>query len=376
MTEAAETPNNTPIKKTPLNALHRKLGARMVPFSGYEMPLHYQHGIIAEHRQARSHAVLFDVSHMGQAILRGDDAAEALESLVVADLKGMLAGTVKYTLLTNDDGGIIDDLMVIHGGYYLVIVVNAARKEADFAHIRERIGERCGIEIWDDRALLALQGPEAASVFSELAPASRHMLFMTSENLKIGDIPCGVTRSGYTGEDGFEITVPAADAEALASLLLEDSRVTPAGLGARDSLRLEAGLCLYGHDIDATTMPGEAGLAWTIGKRRRQEGGFPGAEAILRQIAEGPPRRRVGIKLDGKVPAREGAEITDKRWKIGVLTSGGYGPSVGGPIGMGYVDTDYAAAGTEVDVIVRGKPQPGRVVKLPFVPHRYFKLTA
>lgn len=375
MTDAAETSSDTPIRKTPLNALHRKLGARLVPFAGYEMPLHYQHGIIAEHQQARAHAVLFDVSHMGQAILRGDDAAEALESLVVADLKGMLAGTVKYTLLTNDDGGIIDDLMVIHGGYYLVIVVNAARKDADFAYIRERIAERCDIEIWDDRALLALQGPQAASVLSQLAPAARHMLFMSAENLKIGDILCGVARSGYTGEDGFEITVPAGDAAALASLLLEDSRVTPAGLGARDSLRLEAGLCLYGHDIDETTMPGEAGLAWTIGKRRRKEGGFPGAEAILRQIAEGPPRRRVGIRLDGKVIAREGAEITDKRWKIGTLTSGGYGPTVGGPIGMGYVDADYAAAGTEVDVIVRGKPQPGRIVKLPFVPHRYVKLT-
>ncbi|HSO43581.1 MAG TPA: glycine cleavage system aminomethyltransferase GcvT [Rhodospirillales bacterium] len=364
-----------PLKTTPLDALHRRLGARMVPFAGYDMPLHYSQGIIAEHLHARSHAVLFDVSHMGQATLRGDEAAEALESLVVADLKGMLVGTVRYTLLTNDQGGIIDDLMVVHGGYYLTIVVNASRKDIDLAHIADHAGQSCEFEIGDDRALLALQGPEAASVLTELAPASRHMLFMTAENLKIGDIACAVTRSGYTGEDGFEISISADDAPALADLLLEDSRVAMAGLGARDSLRLEAGLCLYGQDIDETTTPVEAGLAWTIGKRRRETGGFPGAEIILRQIAEGPSRRRVGIKLDGKVPARAGAEITDKRWTIGTVTSGGYGPSVGGPVAMGYVDADYSAAGTEVDVIVRGKPQPGRVVKLPFVPHRYVKLT-
>ncbi|MBL8659066.1 MAG: glycine cleavage system aminomethyltransferase GcvT [Rhodospirillales bacterium] len=370
MTDAA-----LPLNRTPLDALHRKLGARMVPFAGYDMPLQYGQGIIAEHIHTRTHASLFDVSHMGQAILRGDGAAEALESLVVADLQGMLAGTVRYTLLTNEQGGIIDDLMVIHGGYYLVIVVNAARKEADFAHIVGRIGDRCDIEIWHDRALLALQGPEASKVFSQLAPASRHMLFMTAENFKIGPMICGATRSGYTGEDGFEITVPGEHAGALADLLLEDSRVSMAGLGARDSLRLEAGLCLYGHDIDETTTPVEAGLAWTIGKRRRETGGFPGADIILRQLAEGPPRRRVGIRLEGKVPARAGAEITDKRWTIGTVTSGGYGPSVGGPIAMGYVDADFTEPGTEVEVLVRGKPHPGRVVKMPFVAHRYAKLT-
>lgn len=365
-----------PLKQTPLDALHRRLGARMVPFAGYEMPLHYRQGIIAEHLHTRARASLFDVSHMGQAILRGDGAVEALESLIVADLQGMLAGTVRYTLLTNDQGGIIDDLMVIHGGYYLVIVVNAARKEADFAHIIDRIGDRCDIEIWHDRALLALQGPEAAKVFSQLAPASRHMLFMTAENFKIAKMTCGVTRSGYTGEDGFEITVPADEAAALADLLLEDSQVSMAGLGARDSLRLDAGLCLYGHDIDETTTPVEAGLAWTIGKRRRERGNFPGAEIILRQLAERPQRRRVGIRLDGKVPARAGAEITDKRWTIGTVTSGGYSPSVSGPIAMGYVDIDFAQPDTEVEVLVRGKRHPGRVVKLPFVPHRYVKLSS
>lgn len=369
----AEAP---PLKRTPLDALHRKLGARMVPFAGYEMPLQYRQGIIAEHLHTRARASLFDVSHMGQAILRGDGAVEALESLVVADLEGMLAGTVRYTLLTNDEGGIIDDLMVIHGGYYLVIVVNAARKEEDFAHISARIGDRCDIEIWDDRALLALQGPEASQVLAQLAPASRHMLFMTAENLKIGGMSCGVTRSGYTGEDGYEITLPAGEAAALADLILEDSRVGMGGLGARDSLRLEAGLCLYGHDIDATTTPVEAGLTWTIGKRRREARDFPGAETILRQIADGPSRRRVGLRLDGKVPARAGAEITDGRWTIGAVTSGGFGPSVGGPIAMGYVDSDFAAPGTEVEVVVRGKRHPGRVVKLPFVPNRYAKLSS
>lgn len=365
-----------PLKQTPLHALHRRLGARMVPFAGYEMPLQYRQGIIAEHLQTRARASLFDVSHMGQAILRGDDAIAALESLVVADLQGMPAGTVRYTLLTNEQGGIIDDLMVIHGGYYLVVVVNAARKDADFAHIVERIGERCDIEIWDDRALLALQGPAAAKAFAQLAPASRHMLFMTAENLRIGKISCGVTRSGYTGEDGFEITVPATDASALADLLLEDSQVTMAGLGARDSLRLEAGLCLYGQDIDEGTTPVEAGLAWTIGKRRRETGDFPGAEIILRQLADGPLRRRVGIRLDGKVPARTGAEITDGRWTIGTVTSGSYGPSIESPIAMGYVDSDFAEPETAVEILVRGKPHTGRVVKLPFVPHRYARMTS
>jgi aminomethyltransferase len=362
-----------PLRKSPLDALHRELGAKMVPFAGYEMPLQY-HGIIAEHLHARSQAALFDVSHMGQAIVRGDGASEALERLVVADLQGMAAGTQRYTLMTNDRGGIIDDLMVIQGGYYMVLVVNAARKEADFAHLRENIGERCQFEVWEDRALLALQGPAAVNVLARLAPPCRHMMFMTIENLKIGDIRCGISRSGYTGEDGFEITVPTEDAEQLARILLQEPEVNPAGLGARDSLRLEAGLCLYGNDIDETTTPIEAGLTWAINKRRREEGGFPGDEIILRQMAEGPSRKRVGLQLDGKVPARAGTRITD-RWgkEIGVVTSGGYGPTVGGPIAMGYVDADHAEPKTLVNVIVRGKPLPGRIVKLPFVEHRYAK---
>jgi aminomethyltransferase len=345
----------------------------MVPFAGYEMPLQYR-GIIAEHTQARSEAVLFDVSHMGQAIIRGPDAATALEEVVVADVVGMPAGKVRYTLLTNDQGGIVDDLMVINGGAYLVLVVNAARKEVDFRYLRDALGDRGKLEIWHDRALLALQGPAAAAVMARLAPPSRHMMFMTMENLTIADVKCGVTRSGYTGEDGFEITVPADQCRRVAEILLQENEVLPAGLGARDSLRLEAGFCLYGNDIDERTTPVEAGLAWTIQPRRREEGGFRGDEIILRQLVEGPLRKRVGIVLEGKVPARAGAEIVDSEGKlIGTVTSGGFGPTVGCPIAMGYVPAEHAEAGTPVALRVRGKALPGRVTKLPFVPHRYAK---
>jgi aminomethyltransferase len=364
----------TALKLTPLNALHKTLGAKMVPFAGYEMPLQYK-GIMAEHEHCRSQAAFFDVSHMGLAMLRGDDAADALETLVVSDLKALPAGKLRYTLLTNDAGGIIDDLMVVNSGSYLVVIVNAARKDLDFAYIQDRIGERVSMEIWEDRALLALQGPAAAAVLARLAPASRHMLFMSMETLKIGEIRCGVTRSGYTGEDGFEIVVDSEDARTIAELLLEEPEVMPAGLGARDTLRLEAGLCLYGQDIDETTTPVEAGLGWTINRRRREEGGFPGDEVILRQMAEGPKRKRVGIMLGGRVPARAGARVFDPQGApLGTITSGNYGPSVGGPVAMGYVSTHSAVPETPVIVLVRGKPLPGRVVKLPFVPHRYAKL--
>jgi aminomethyltransferase len=364
----------TALKLTPLNALHKKLGAKMVPFAGYEMPLQYK-GIMAEHEHCRSQAAFFDISHMGLAMLRGDDAADALETLVVSDLKALPAGKLRYTLLTNDAGGIIDDLMVVNSGSYLVVIVNAARKDLDFAYIQDRIGERVSMEIWEDRALLALQGPAAAAVLARLAPASRHMLFMSMETLKIGEIRCGVTRSGYTGEDGFEIVVDSEDARTIAELLLEEPEVMPAGLGARDTLRLEAGLCLYGQDIDETTTPVEAGLGWTINRRRREEGGFPGDEVILRQMAEGPKRKRVGIMLGGRVPARAGARVFDPQGApLGTITSGNYGPSVGGPVAMGYVSTHSAVPETPVIVLVRGKPLPGRVVKLPFVPHRYAKL--
>jgi aminomethyltransferase len=364
----------TALKRLPLDALHKKLGAKMVPFAGYEMPLQYK-GIVAEHEHCRSQAAFFDISHMGLAMLRGEDAAEALETLVVSDLKALPAGKLRYTLLTNDAGGIIDDLMVVNGGSYIVVIVNAARKDVDFAHIQDRIGNRISMEIWEDRALLALQGPASSAVLARLAPASRHMLFMSMETLKIGEIRCGVTRSGYTGEDGFEIVVDSADARTIAELLLEEPEVMPAGLGARDTLRLEAGLCLYGQDIDETTTPVEAGLGWTVNRRRREEGGFPGDEIILRQMAEGPKRKRVGIMLDGRVPARAGAKVIDPHGApLGTITSGNYGPSVGGPVAMGYVSTQSAVPETPVNVVVRGKPLPGRIVKLPFVPHRYATL--
>ncbi|TVR95814.1 MAG: glycine cleavage system aminomethyltransferase GcvT [Rhodospirillales bacterium] len=368
MTDAPEAPA---LKRTPLFDLHRKLGAKMVPFAGYQMPLQYE-GILAEHNHCRREAVLFDVSHMGMALLQGDDVATALETLVVGDIRGLAAGRLRYTLLTNDEGGIVDDLMVINGGYYVVLVVNAARKEVDFALIRDRIGDRIDFEVWTDRALLALQGPAAASVLARLAPPSRHMLFMTMETLTIGEMKCGVTRSGYTGEDGFEIVVDDGHAVELANMILDEPEVMPAGLGARDTLRLEAGLCLYGQDLDETTTPVEAGLAWTIGQRRREEGGFPGDEIILRQMAEGPKRKRVGINLQGKVPARAGAAITDRWGKaLGRVTSGTFGPTVGAPIAMGYVSADHADNNALVSVTVRERPLPGRVVPMPFVPHRY-----
>ena len=361
-----------PAKRTPLYDLHVELGARMVPFAGYAMPLQYR-GIIAEHQHARSGAVLFDVSHMGQATLTGA-CAEAFERLVVGDVQELATGKIRYTLLTNAEGGIIDDLMVAQGGYFLSLVVNAARKAVDFQHIRAAMPEEYVLDVHEDRALLALQGPQAATVLARHAPASRMMLFMTAESMHIGAIKCTVWRSGYTGEDGFEISVAADEAEELARLLLQEPEVAPAGLGARDTLRLEAGLCLYGNDIDETTTPIEASLAWTIGRRRREEGGFLGDGVILRQLVEGARRKRVGIGLDGRVPARTGARIADGTGRpIGVVTSGSFAPSVGAPVAMGYVETDHAAIGTSVCVLIRDKPMPGTVVKLPFVEHRYRK---
>jgi aminomethyltransferase len=360
-----------PLKRTALFDLHIELGAKMVPFAGYEMPLQYR-GIIAEHLHARAKAVLFDVSHMGQVRIEGD-GVDALERLVVADIKGMPAGKVRYTLLTNERGGIIDDLMVTQGGYYLLLVVNASRKHVDLAHLRGNL-DGCDVQLLDDMALLALQGPAASAVLGRLAPASRLMLFMTSETLKIGDVKCGISRTGYTGEDGFEISCAAADADALARMLLAEPEVAPAGLGARDTLRLEAGLCLWGNDIDETTTPVEAGLSWAINRRRREQGGFPGDEIILRQLFEGPARKRVGIRLEGKAPARAGSRIHDRTGAdIGVVTSGGYAPSLGGPVAMGYVDVSAAEPDTPVRLIVRDKPLAGRVVRMPFVETRYAK---
>jgi aminomethyltransferase len=359
------------LKRTPLFELHLELGAKMVPFAGYEMPLQYR-GIIAEHLHARAKAALFDVSHMGQIRLEGD-GLEALERLVVADIKGMPVGKVRYSLLTNERGGIIDDLLITQGGYYLMLVVNASRKEVDVAHLRRNLSG-LDIRLLDEVALLALQGPSAAAVLGRLAPASKLMLFMTSETLKLGDFKCGVSRTGYTGEDGFEISCAATDADALTRMLLAEPEVAPAGLGARDTLRLEAGLCLWGNDIDETTTPVEAGLSWTIDRRRRELGGFLGDEIILRQLLEAPTRKRVGIRLEGKAPARAGSRVQDQQGAdIGVVTSGGYAPSLGVPVAMGYIEGAAAEPETPVRLIVRDKPLAGRVVRMPFVATRYAK---
>ena len=362
------------LKKTPLDTLHRELGGKMVPFAGYDMPVQYANGIIAEHTHTRAKAGLFDVSHMGQAAIRGNDPVAALETLVPGDLQALSASQMRYTMFTNDSGGILDDLMVTRRGDHLFLIVNAACKAQDFAHMQANLPAGNELEIMENRALLALQGPEAVHVLSRLTPAARLMDFMTSEPISLSDIPCIISRSGYTGEDGFEISLPAEEAERLARLLLDEPEVEPVGLGARDSLRLEAGLCLYGSDIDESTTPIEAGLIWTISKRRRAEGGFPGAAAIQAQIENGAPRKRVGIKPEGKAPARAHTEITDTDGAIiGEITSGGFGPSIGGPVAMGYVQADFAKVGTPVNLMVRGKAQPAEVVKLPFSEHRYHK---
>ena len=365
--------SDTDLKRTPLAALHEELGGRMVPFAGWEMPVQFA-GIMAEHKHTRAKASLFDVSHMGQAELSGEDPAAALETLVPGDIAGLEAGRTRYTLLTNDAGGIRDDLMATHLGDRLFLVVNAACKEADFAHIGGSLAGRATLTPLADRALLALQGPEAAAVMARLAPGACGMPFMSWASFELDGVPCTLTRSGYTGEDGWEISAPAEAAERLARRLLAEPEVEPAGLGARDSLRLEAGLCLYGSDIDTTTTPIEAGLAWTIGKRRRAEGGFPGADVILAQIQDKPARRRVGLRPDGKAPARAHTDILDPSGTvIGEVTSGGFGPSVDGPVAMGYVDRAQSAEGTEVAFAIRGRELPGRVVRLPFVQHRYFR---
>ncbi|NQU56474.1 MAG: glycine cleavage system aminomethyltransferase GcvT [Rhodospirillales bacterium] len=368
------TDHSQELKKTPLDALHRELGAKMVPFAGYDMPVQYPAGILSEHLHTREQASLFDVSHMGQAAIRGSDPVAALEALVPGDLAALSDGQLRYTMFTNDQGGILDDLMVTRRGNHLFLIVNAACKDQDYALMQTGLSAGNELEIFDDLALLALQGPKAAAVLGRYAPAVGLMDFMTSEPISIGDIHCIISRSGYSGEDGYEISLPAVEADRLARLLLGEDEVRPAGLGSRDSLRLEAGLCLYGNDIDETTTPIQAGLIWTISKRRRAEGGFPGAAVIAAEIENGAPRKRVGIKPEGKAPARAHTQITDKDGAvIGEITSGGFGPSVGGPVAMGYVKTEFAKAETPVDLLVRGKPQPAQVFKLPFTEHRYYK---
>ena len=359
--------------RTPLHALHVALGARIVPFAGYEMPVQYD-GILAEHTHTRTHAGLFDVSHMGQVALSGSGATAALESLVPGDIAGLKPGRQRYTMFTNPRGGMLDDLMVTNAGDRLLLVVNAACKVEDIAHMTAAIGARCTVEPMPDRALIAVQGPEAAQAIARLAPGVEALGFMSSGAFTIGGVRAWFSRSGYTGEDGFEISIDNRDAERVARLILDQPEVKPIGLGARDSLRLEAGLCLYGHDIDQTTTPIEADLVWTIGKRRREQGGFPGADVILQQLRNGPPKKRVGILPEGRAPAREQTEITDGDGRrIGTVTSGGYGPTLGGPLAMGYVETAHAAVGSPVNLVVRGTPRPGRIASLPFVPHRYKK---
>ena len=369
----------TELKKTPLHSLHCSLGAKMTAFAGYDMPVQYADGVLKEHQHTRAHAGLFDVSHMGQASLIGPDhetTARALETVAPAEIVKLGVGRQRYTVLLNDQGGILDDFIVSRPETdgRLNIVVNAACKDADYAYLNARLPENVKLQRHDDKALIALQGPKAEAALSALAPEVGELKFMTFRALKLGEIEAVVSRSGYTGEDGFEISVMQDDAATLAQILLENSAVKPIGLGARDSLRLEAGLCLYGHDLTTETSPIEGAVAFAVGKRRRAEGGFPGADRILREIAEGPSRQRVGLRPEGRAPAREGTEILDADGaQIGVVTSGGFGPSVGGPVAMGYVTASHAQIGAPVQLLVRGKPLAARIAEMPFTPHRYHR---
>ncbi len=356
--------------KTPLYDLHVRLGGKMVGFTGYNMPVQYADGIMAEHKWCREHAGLFDVSHMGQVKLSGADPAAALEMLVPGDTQGLGINQQRYTMFTNAGGGVLDDLMALNRGDHLILVVNAACKHQDIAHLEAHLN---GVEVeyFPDRALLALQGPEAVAVLGKHTPEVVSIPFMSAIDITLAGAKCLATRSGYTGEDGFEIAMANDAAEDVANLLLADDAVRPIGLGARDSLRLEAGLCLYGHDLDETTSPVEAGLRWTIPKHRRAGGGFLGAERIQRELAEGPARRRVGIKPEGRVLAREGVEIAKDGAVIGTVTSGGFGPSCDHPVVMGYVSN--GKTGDAVDLMVRGQARPAQIVKMPFHPHRYYR---
>ncbi len=376
----------TPLLTTPLNALHIELGARMVPFAGYSMPVQYPAGLMAEHHHTRKAAGLFDVSHMGQLRLVGPDAAAAFETLIPVDVIDLPVGKQRYGLLLNDDGGIIDDLMFFNkGNSEIFVIVNGACKVGDMAHIQAKIGSRCQVVPMPDMALLALQGPQAVTALSRLAPGVEKLVFMTGGNFTVNTgtqkIDVFLTRSGYTGEDGFEISVHSSQAEALARALLAQPEVKPIGLGARNSLRLEAGLCLYGNDIDETTHPVEANLLWAMQKVRRaggaREGGFPGATKILAELADSTRaggRKRVGLIALERVPVRDHTELQDgKGNRIGEVTSGLLGPTIDKPVAMGYVDVAFSALGTQVVAIVRGKPVPMAVSAMPFVPTNYFR---
>ncbi len=374
--------NEAANQKTPLHALHVELGARMASFAGYDMPIQYPAGILAEHLHTRKSAGLFDVSHMGQALIEGADhavVAAFLEALCPADFLNLAPGRQRYTQLLNDEGGIVDDLMATRppgADGVLRLVVNASRKAVDYAVIRSRLPSEIRLTPLPEAALIALQGPMASSIMARLAPGDglEAMAFMSGRPARIAGIETFVSRSGYTGEDGYEISLASSQAESFARILSADPNVAPIGLGARDSLRLEAGLCLYGHELDETVDPIEAALSWSIQKRRRIEGGFPGASRIQSALADRPARQRVGIRPDGRAPAREGAEIVSPDGApIGVVTSGGFGPSVGAPIAMGYVARAYAAVGTPIGLVVRGKPLSARVAALPFYPHAYYR---
>jgi aminomethyltransferase len=370
-----------PLLTTPLNALHLELGARMVPFAGYSMPVQYPAGLMAEHLHTRQAAGLFDVSHMGQLKLVGPDAAAAFETLVPVDVAGLPEGKQRYGLLLNDEGGIIDDLMFFNqGGDTLFVIVNGACKAGDIAHIQARIGSRCQVVPMPDHGLLALQGPQAAAALARLVPGVEKLVFMSGGGFAWNGVELFITRSGYTGEDGFEISVPGAQAEALARALLAQPEVKPIGLGARNSLRLEAGLCLYGNDIDTTTTPPEGALNWAIQKVRRtggaRAGGFPGADKVLAQIDDPAllTRKRVGLIAKERVPVREPAVLENMDGQaIGQVTSGLLSPTLNQPIALAYVQPDYAAPGTEVFAMVRGKPVPMVVAPTPFVPTRYYR---
>ncbi|HEY7764246.1 MAG TPA: glycine cleavage system aminomethyltransferase GcvT [Aestuariivirgaceae bacterium] len=369
------------LERTALYDRHVALGARIVPFAGYEMPVQFPAEIIAEHTHTRQAAGLFDVSHMGQALLVARDhetAARFLEHLVPGDVLGLSEGQIRYTQLTNEHGGIIDDLMVTRdpsaqGEGRLMLVVNASRKQVDYAWLEQNLPAGAQLTRLEDRSLLALQGPRAEAALSRCCPEAAGLSFMSAAQARFDGVAIKLARSGYTGEDGFELSIPTEHLLVVYERLLAQPDVKPIGLGARDSLRLEAGLCLYGHDIDDATSPVEAGLAWSIGKRRRVEGGFTGAERILAELKKGPSRRRVGILPEGRSPAREGSAIWAEGRSIGRVTSGGFAPTLGRPIAMGYVESKFAAIGTRVQLIVRDKPLLAEIASLPFVPHRYKK---
>lgn len=375
--------DDTPLKRTALYDFHVANGAKMVPFAGYDMPVQYAAGVMKEHLATRAEAGLFDVSHMGQVNLRPKsgniaDAALALESLIPMDVLGLAEGRQRYGFFTNDKGGILDDLMFANRGDHLFLVVNAACKEADIAHMRAHLGDRVEVEVLEDRALVALQGPRAEAALAQFAPGVADMNFMDVAEHQIMDAACIVSRSGYSGEDGFEISIPADRAAEIAGALASLPDVSPVGLGARDSLRLEAGLCLYGNDIDETTTPVMADLRWAMQKARRRggarEGGFPGAAMILDEMDMGAPRKRVGLRPDGRAPMRDGTELfadETSTTPIGRITSGGFGPTIGGPVSMAYLHTEHAEIGTEICAELRGKRIKATVTKMPFVTPNY-----